>query len=105
VQHLRALGAGAPPVYLWGPAGRGKTHLLRALARERQARGEQLGAFAAADALPWTFDEGWSLVVLDGCERLDAPRQRAAFALERQRNVTVPLLRAMLAEQAGEHAA
>ena len=40
----------AAPVYLWGPAGSGKTHLLRALAAQRQAAGERVGWFDAADA-------------------------------------------------------
>jgi DnaA-homolog protein len=81
VQHLRQLERAAAPVYLWGPAGSGKTHLLRALTHERQHRGERVGWFGALDALPWTFDEGWSLVVLDDCEALDAARQQAAFAI------------------------
>jgi DnaA family protein len=81
LQHLRELDRAAAPVYLWGPAGSGKTHLLRALAHEHQRRGERVGWFGADDALPWTFDEAWSLVVLDDCDALDAPRQQAAFAL------------------------
>jgi DnaA family protein len=84
VQHLRGLlpGTGAAaPVYLWGEAGSGKTRLLRALAAQHQAQGERVGWFDAADALPWTLDEGWSLVVVDRCEALDAAHQQAAFAL------------------------
>ncbi|MDT7835791.1 DnaA regulatory inactivator Hda [Aquabacterium sp. OR-4] len=84
VQHLRGLGldgVAAAPVYLWGETGSGKTRLLRALAAERQASGERVGWFDAADALPWGFDEAWSLVVVDRCEQLDAARQQAAFAL------------------------
>jgi DnaA-homolog protein len=84
VQHLRnlAVGAGASaPVYLWGDAGTGKTRLLRALAVQRQAEGERVGWFDAADALPWVLDESWSLVVVDRCDALDAVHQQAAFAL------------------------
>ncbi len=84
VQHLRGLcldGLAAAPVYLWGETGSGKTRLLRALAAERQASGERVGWFDAADALPWQFDEAWSLVVVDRCEQLDAAHQQAAFAL------------------------
>jgi DnaA family protein len=80
--HLRALVVAAEaPVYLWGPPGSGKTHLLRGLAHEHLRRGEQVGWFGAAHGLPWTFDPAWSLVVLDDCHALDAGRQRAAFAL------------------------
>ena len=84
VQHLRGLlpGTGvAAPVYLWGDAGSGKTRLLRALAAAHQAQGARVGWFNACDALPWALDDGWSLVVVDGCDALDATRQQAAFAL------------------------
>ena len=67
--HLRDLAASLPhaageaatPVYLWGPRGSGKTHLLRALADAAHARGQRAGWFDAASATPWPFDEGWSL--------------------------------------------
>ena len=84
VQHLCSLpvGAGASaPVYLWGDAGTGKTRLLRALAVQRQAEGERVGWFDAADSLPWVLDDGWSLVVVDRCDALDAEHQQAAFVL------------------------
>jgi len=84
VQHLHSLGLNsgvAAPVYLWGEAGTGKTRLLRALAAQRQAEGERVGWFDAADPLPWALDEGWRLVVVDRCEALDAAHQQAAFAL------------------------
>lgn len=57
---VRGLAAGAAPVYLWGPPGSGKTHLLQAAAR---ASGEA------------------ELLLLDGCEGFDATRQHEAFAL------------------------
>ena len=84
--HLRAMAASlqapsAIPVYLWGVRGSGKTHLLRALADATRARGLRAGCFDAACIAPWPFDEGWSLLLLDGCEALDATQQQAAFAL------------------------
>lgn len=81
VQWLRSATLGATPVYLWGPSGAGKTHLLRACAEQREALGARVGWFDAVTGLPWSFDPAWSLIVLDDCDRLDAERQQAAFAL------------------------
>lgn len=81
LQHLRALAAPAAPVYLWGPQGSGKTHLLRALAQAAQQRGARVGWFASDATLPWLFDEAWSLLVFDGCDAFDAAHQQAAFTL------------------------
>ncbi len=81
VAHLRALGRPAAPVYLWGPPGSGKSHLLHALVQERQRAGEQAGCFDAGDAAPWLLEPGWTLVVVDRCDAFDAARQQAAFAL------------------------
>ncbi len=81
VAHLRGLDLPSAPVYLWGPAGSGKSHLLRALVHERQRAGERAGCFDATDPAPWQLQDGWTLVVVDGCDALDAERQQAAFAL------------------------
>ena len=81
VAHLRELDMPAAPVYLWGPPGSGKTHLLRALVHAHQLHGDRAGCFGAEDEVPWRMQPGWSLVVVDDCERLDAERQQAAFAL------------------------
>jgi DnaA family protein len=79
--HLRSLHLPGPPLYLWGPAGSGKTHLLRALVNQRLAAGERSGSFDADAPAPWVLLPGWTLVVVDDCEQLDAQRQQAAFAL------------------------
>ena len=79
--HLQSLQPPAAPVYLWGPAGSGKTHLLRALAHRLQQQGQRVGWFDARDAAPWTAAADWSLVVIDRCEALDVAAQQAAFAL------------------------
>ena len=80
--HLSMLTSpAAAPLYLWGPSGAGKTHLLQARAGAVQARGARVGWFDAATPLPWHFEADWTLVVLDACEGLDAARQQAAFAL------------------------
>jgi len=81
LQALAPLSAPAAPVYLHGPAGSGKTHLLAALTHRLQRQGGSSGWFDAADPLPWEFDERWSLIVIDGAERLDPAHQHAAFSL------------------------
>ena len=81
VAHLLALGAGAPPVYLWGPAGSGKTHLLQAVVQREQQRGESTAWFGADVAAPWQAPEHCNWLVFDDCESLDAAQQQAAFSL------------------------
>ena len=81
LQALRALAPAAPPVYLWGPAGSGKTHLLEAAAQAWCEDGGRVGAFGPDIALPWTHDERRTLVVLDDCHAYDHARQHAAFTL------------------------
>jgi len=81
VEQLRCLVLPSAPVYLWGPAGSGKTHLLHALAQRCQGPGHAFGWFDAGLAPPWTFQPEWALVVIDGCDGLQAAEQQAAFAL------------------------
>ncbi len=71
----------AAPLYLWGPAGSGKTHLLRALEARARAGGLAVGWFDADQPLPWELAPGWSLVLIDRCESLSPAAQHAAFAL------------------------
>ncbi|WP_418316500.1 HdaA/DnaA family protein [Piscinibacter sakaiensis] len=79
--HPAAAALPLPAVYLWGPAGCGKSHLLGALAGRWQARGAEVGFFDPQTPLPWPLDERRELVVLDDCDGFDADRQQAAFAL------------------------
>ena len=71
----------ATPVYLWGPAGCGKTHLLQSLAERVRAEGGTVGSFGPQTPLPWPLDDARSLTLLDNCDELDAAQQQAAFAL------------------------
>lgn len=87
---LQALAEGprpGAPIYLWGPAGVGKSHLLRAFATRAPAAA--VASFDAQTPMPWSADESSSLVLLDGCEAFDADRQHAAFALFVQPGVAV----------------
>ncbi|HSB22403.1 MAG TPA: DnaA regulatory inactivator Hda [Burkholderiaceae bacterium] len=80
LQHLQQLD-GATPVFLWGPAGSGKTHLLHALAHQRQQRGERIGWFDASTRQPWSIEPGCALLLLDACDAYDEAQQHGAFAL------------------------
>ncbi|MCC6854383.1 MAG: DnaA regulatory inactivator Hda [Rubrivivax sp.] len=82
--HLAALRAPAAPVYLWGPAASGKTHLLRALARRLAAAGQQALWFDGRPDAPDLLPAGCALLAVDRCEALDASAQRSVFALFEQ---------------------
>jgi DnaA-homolog protein len=79
--HLEQLSWPGPPLYLWGAAGSGKTHLLQGLAHRVQDAGGASAWFDAQDPLPWELEPGVSLVLIDRCEALDPAHQQAAFAL------------------------
>lgn len=81
---LRRLAAGpaeATPLYLWGGPGLGKSHLLQALAGAWQGRGLTVGRLDAQGPLPAAWDPAWAALLIDHADRLDAPRQHAAFRL------------------------
>ncbi|HEX4232924.1 MAG TPA: DnaA regulatory inactivator Hda [Caldimonas sp.] len=79
--HLLALAPGAPPVYLWGPPGSGKTHLLHAVVEHATAHGRQSAWYSAATPVPWSTAEGRDWLVIDDAHALDASQQQAAFSL------------------------
>lgn len=79
--HLMALTAASAPVYLWGAAGCGKTHLLQAVVQRFHSLGLRTASFSATDLAPWVHDDDGALIVLDDCDRFDADQQHAAFAL------------------------
>jgi DnaA family protein len=81
VDDLRTQAWPGAPVYLWGPAGSGKTQLLRELAARAGEEGAAAQWFDAATPLPWTLDDDAALVLLDGAEQWDDARQHAAFTL------------------------
>lgn len=81
IAHLQALAPGAPPVYLWGPQGSGKTHLLHAVVQRLRDGGAQVMWCSAAEPAPWAAADERDWLVIDDCHTLDAAQQQAAFAL------------------------
>lgn len=85
-QHLRHLANRANSslnenfTYLWGGAGAGKTHLLRAMASLPATR--YIAADASADA--FEFLPGQQVYLLDDCDKLSDDAQVSAFALFNQ---------------------
>ena len=84
VQHLRAwlepggCDAGAC-IYLWGPPGSGKTHLLRALHGALAARGQAAGWLHPAAPANTPFSEGWCAAFMDDVQAYDDAHQHLAF--------------------------
>lgn len=71
------------PVYLWGPAGAGKTHLLRALVEKALALQFGVIWLSAHNAQIWDApdDASPTLAVIDDCDQLDTHNQHLAFNL------------------------
>jgi len=67
------------PIYLWGPAGCGKTYLLGAARAALQEQGARAGWLDPGGDAHAPFDEHWDAVLLDGVERYDPARQHTAF--------------------------
>lgn len=86
LQCLRTVAAGRAPdavIYLWGPAGSGKTHLLRATVAARIEQGHTAAYVAAGQALPPVLP---ALLAVDDVQALEAPCQVELFnAIEQAR--------------------
>lgn len=87
LQHLRLwAGEGSQPdtrspvpTYLWGEAGSGKTHLLKAVRQALSDQGASVGWLDASVAMPAEFDERWAAVVLDDVHLYSTAQQAMAF--------------------------
>ncbi|MBR6975396.1 MAG: DnaA regulatory inactivator Hda [Ottowia sp.] len=81
VQQLRAWleHGGGESIYLWGPPGCGKTHLLRALHGALAARGEAAGWLDATAPANVPFSESWHAAFMDDVQAYDDARQHLAF--------------------------
>ena len=67
------------PHYLWGPAGAGKPHLLRAARQALGGQGAATGWLHAAAAPHAVFDPAWAAVVLDDVHLYGVELQQTAF--------------------------
>lgn len=67
------------PTYLWGPAGSGKSHLLKAVQQAWREQGAQVGWLDATVLDSPEFYESWACVLLDDVHLYTAPQQHTAF--------------------------
>ena len=83
VQHLRLWAESAirspVPIYLWGPQGTGKTHLLRAVRHALLAQGAAVGWLDTDTPPQAAFDDGWAAVLMDDVHLYNAEQQHTAF--------------------------
>lgn len=67
------------PTYLWGIAGSGKTHLLKAALEALREQGAIVGWLDASVLEPSEFNEDWAAVMMDEVHLYSAAQQHAAF--------------------------
>ena len=80
LSHLHSACPPQAAIYLWGPTGCGKTHLLQAVAHGCHVAGFQVGHFRGQGGDDLEYDPAWAVVILDDVHTLDAQAQHAAFA-------------------------
>lgn len=71
------------PAYLWGAAGSGKTHLMRAMVEHALGKGFGVVWLNAQTCQMWDAADPMSptLALIDECDQLDADHQHLAFNL------------------------
>lgn len=67
------------PTYLWGPAGSGKTHLLKAVREALREQGAVVGWLDAGSTGNLAYQESWAAVVLDDVQAYTVEQQHTAF--------------------------
>ena len=67
------------PTYVWGTAGSGKSHLLKAVREALREQGARVGWLDANVHDAPEFDEGWAAVLLDDVHLYTAAQQHMAF--------------------------
>lgn len=67
------------PTYLWGEAGSGKSHLLKAVREALREQGAKIGWLDADSRGRHAFDENWTAVLLDDVHLYNHSQQNVAF--------------------------
>ena len=67
------------PTYFWGPAGSGKSHLLKATREGLREQGARVGWLDASIHEAPEFSESWAAVVMDDVHLYTAAQQQVAF--------------------------
>src|SRR5699024_4214490 len=93
-------------IYLWGSAGSGRTHLLRAITRNETATYLNPQADAGPNLLALADNEtqSWRLIAVDNVHALSSPQQAALFTLYNQWRQQAGTANAFTLVTAGSHA-
>lgn len=68
------------PTYYWGPAGSGKTHLLKAAREALREQGARVGWMDASMHNAPEYCESWAAVLMDDVHRYTGAQQQQAFS-------------------------
>ena len=83
LQHLKLWTSGSMPspvpTYLWGEAGSGKTHLLRAAFAALKDQGLSVGWIDDTKQTQLAFDESWVAVIMDDVHLFNLEQQALGF--------------------------
>jgi DnaA family protein len=94
-EYLQIYPLPSGPIYLWGPRGSGKSHLLAALAVSLQEKGLSVLFFSSRNLQPCIFDasSNYGAIMFDDCDKFSKAQQYEAFALfEKAHSFNIPII-------------